>query len=111
MARLWPKLFPGSLNSLVRIIEVIRFNRVRCLLVLAAISFFPFSAGADAVPAETPGVAVLLVDTDRVCGKVEEAIYGQFLEHIKHDWFAVTSSAAPSPRPSKSLRRPAASVR
>jgi alpha-L-arabinofuranosidase len=27
---------------------------------------------------------VLLVDTDRVIGDVEEAIYGQFLEHINH---------------------------
>ena len=34
--------------------------------------------------AEAPGVGVLLVDTDRVMGKVEEAIYGQFLEHINH---------------------------
>ena len=30
------------------------------------------------------GVAVLLVDTDRVMGDVEPAIYGQFLEHINH---------------------------
>jgi alpha-L-arabinofuranosidase len=34
--------------------------------------------------AEPPGVAVLLIDTDRVMGKVEEPIYGQFLEHINH---------------------------
>ena len=31
-----------------------------------------------------PGVAVLLVDTDRVMGKIDEKIYGQFLEHINH---------------------------
>lgn len=31
-----------------------------------------------------PGVAILLVDTDRATGQVEEAIYGQFLEHINH---------------------------
>jgi hypothetical protein len=31
-----------------------------------------------------PGVAVLLVDTDRVMGNIEEAIYGHFLEHINH---------------------------
>src|ERR1044072_8630205 len=30
------------------------------------------------------GVAILLVDTDRVMGKINEAIYGQFLEHINH---------------------------
>src|SRR5215469_16411088 len=29
-------------------------------------------------------VAVLYIDTDRVNGKVEEKIYGQFLEHINH---------------------------
>src|SRR5579862_807671 len=35
--------------------------------------------------AETkPGVAILLVDTDRVMGKINEGIYGQFLEHINH---------------------------
>ena len=40
---------------------------------------------ANAGPATNgPGVAVLLVDTDRVMGKVEETIYGQFLEHINH---------------------------
>src|SRR5688572_18093923 len=30
------------------------------------------------------GVAVLLVDTDRVAGTIDERIYGQFLEHINH---------------------------
>ena len=30
------------------------------------------------------GVAVLLVDTDRTTGSVDERIYGQFLEHINH---------------------------
>ncbi len=34
--------------------------------------------------AEHPGVVILLIDTDRAIGKVEEAIYGQFLEHINH---------------------------
>ncbi len=33
---------------------------------------------------ETPGVAVLLVDTDRVMGEIDGNIYGQFLEHINH---------------------------
>ncbi|MCG6925912.1 MAG: carbohydrate binding domain-containing protein [Acidobacteria bacterium] len=31
-----------------------------------------------------PGVAVLLVDTDRVMGRIDERIYGHFLEHINH---------------------------
>jgi alpha-N-arabinofuranosidase len=30
------------------------------------------------------GIAVLLIDTDRVMGNIEENIYGQFLEHINH---------------------------
>src|SRR5215469_5873678 len=29
-------------------------------------------------------VAVLYIDTDRVIGKVEDKVYGQFLEHINH---------------------------
>ena len=33
---------------------------------------------------ETPGVAVLLIDTDRSMGKISKNIYGQFLEHINH---------------------------
>ena len=34
--------------------------------------------------AADPGVAVLLVDTDRVAGQVDQRIYGHFLEHINH---------------------------
>ena len=33
---------------------------------------------------DQPGVAVLLVDTDRVMGSIDERIYGHFLEHIDH---------------------------
>jgi alpha-L-arabinofuranosidase len=33
---------------------------------------------------QQPGVSVLLVDTDRKARKIEEDIYGQFLEHINH---------------------------
>lgn len=33
---------------------------------------------------DAPGVAVLLVDTDRKTGNIPEAIYGHFLEHINH---------------------------
>src|ERR1044071_6876031 len=40
-------------------------------------------ARADATVDDT-GVAVLLIDTDRVIGTVDERIYGQFLEHINH---------------------------
>jgi len=36
------------------------------------------------IMAADPGVAVLLVDTDRIAGQVDERIYGHFLEHINH---------------------------
>jgi len=37
------------------------------------------------VPIEDkPGIAILLVDTDRKMGDIKNAIYGQFLEHINH---------------------------
>ncbi|MEO8185716.1 MAG: alpha-N-arabinofuranosidase, partial [Deltaproteobacteria bacterium] len=39
---------------------------------------------ALAASAADPGVAVLLVDTDRVAGTIDERIYGHFLEHINH---------------------------
>jgi alpha-N-arabinofuranosidase len=38
----------------------------------------------NTIVAAEPGVAVLLVDTDRVAGQVDERIYGHFLEHINH---------------------------
>jgi len=56
-------------------------SKLKVLVVLAAISSLAFMPGA--IAAES-GVAILLVDTDRVMGKVEEAIYGHFLEHINH---------------------------
>lgn len=37
-----------------------------------------------AAPAASAGVAVLLVDTDCVAGRVDKRIYGHFLEHIDH---------------------------
>jgi alpha-N-arabinofuranosidase len=39
---------------------------------------------APAASAADSGVAVLLVDTDRVAGTIDERIYGHFLEHINH---------------------------
>src|SRR5687767_7848770 len=39
---------------------------------------------ATAASAADSGVAVLLVDTDRVTGTIDERIYGHFLEHINH---------------------------
>jgi alpha-L-arabinofuranosidase len=55
---------------------------------IAAVSVFAASSVslfAQAPPGGSePGVAVLLVDTDRVMGRIDERIYGQFLEHINH---------------------------
>ena len=42
------------------------------------------AGSARPASAADPGVAVLLVDTDRVAGTIDERIYGQFLEHINH---------------------------
>src|SRR5436305_11669136 len=36
------------------------------------------------IMAADPGVAVMLVDTDRVAGQIDQRIYGQFLEEINH---------------------------
>src|SRR4051812_12797074 len=51
-------------------------RRVPCLLFLLVL--LPLATHA------APGVAVLLVDTDRVAGQVDERLYGQFLEEINH---------------------------
>jgi alpha-N-arabinofuranosidase len=54
-------------------------------LLPAALSLsFASCAETATTPASRPGVAVLLVDTDRVTGAVDEKIYGHFLEHINH---------------------------
>jgi len=42
------------------------------------------SSPNDAPAAGHTGVAVLLVDTDRVTAPIDERIYGHFLEHINH---------------------------
>jgi alpha-N-arabinofuranosidase len=57
------------------------FLFISCAALLAAQS--PSAARAELAPNEQ-GVAVLYIDTDRVIGKVEDKIYGQFLEHINH---------------------------
>jgi len=66
-----------------------RFQRVKgsvcadCILIVAVVCLLSAKANASE-NTNAPGVAVLLVDTDRVMGNVEEGIYGQFLEHINH---------------------------
>ena len=52
---------------------------VTSLAVLLACGFI-----ATAASAADSGVAVLLVDTDRVAGTIDERIYGHFLEEINH---------------------------
>src|SRR6185369_8236785 len=59
-------------------------NRSFSILCAALISFTLNVATGRLNAAEQPGVSVLLVDTDRVMGKINESIYGQFLEHINH---------------------------
>jgi alpha-N-arabinofuranosidase len=55
--------------------------KLKFLVLSSAVFSLALNAGAAAAE---PGVAILLVDTDRVMAKVDEAIYGQFLEHINH---------------------------
>lgn len=54
---------------------------MKCRLTLL---FFFVSLTVSAVAETASGVAVLLVDTDRVAGKIDERIYGHFLEEINH---------------------------
>ena len=63
------RLLPGSL----------RLVSVTGLAVWLACGF-----AATAASAADSGVAVLLVDTDRVAGTIDERIYGHFLEEINH---------------------------
>jgi alpha-N-arabinofuranosidase len=42
------------------------------------------SMNASGATTDNPGVAILAIDTDRVMEHIEEALYGQFLEHINH---------------------------
>src|SRR4051812_37876543 len=50
----------------------------RVLFLMLVVGLLPAAIHA------APGVAVLLVDTDRVAGQVDERLYGQFLEEINH---------------------------
>ncbi len=45
----------------------------------------PFDlASPGQAPEQMPGVAILLVDTDRASAPIDRRIYGHFLEHINH---------------------------
>ncbi len=60
--------------------------------VAAAAAAAPQQAGVEsgretskrAATADGPGVAILLVDTDRAIAPIDKRIYGHFLEHINH---------------------------
>lgn len=47
-----------------------------------AAASLPVAAGSNL--AAEPGVAVLVVDTDRRAARIDRNVYGQFLEHINH---------------------------
>ncbi len=59
-------------------------TRALALFLTAAViaSLSPVTAGSGL--AAEPGVAVLVVDTDRKAGIIDRNVYGQFLEHINH---------------------------
>src|ERR1700760_1021137 len=66
-------------------------NRRKFLLTSAAVTATAPLPGTSAPPpansaaqAGKGGVAVLLVDTDRVTAPIDQRIYGHFLEHINH---------------------------
>ena len=64
---------------------IVGFGQVssRWLLCVLSLCLLLGRENADATT-NFPSVAVLFVDTDRVIGNIDEAIYGQFLEHINH---------------------------
>jgi alpha-N-arabinofuranosidase len=80
MALPYPTLIPGFRGPFDPVKPLVYFGRLLGIILACGLC-----ARANAGAAtNAPGVAVLLVDTDRVMGKVQEAIYGQFLEHINH---------------------------
>ncbi len=59
-----------------------RLSHICLLSILLGLTFC--SGRSFGAAASNPGVAVLLIDTDRIMGNIDEDIYGQFLEHINH---------------------------
>ncbi len=67
----------------------IQVNKLRWILMVVLLGIISQPVNSrDEKPLKTddekPGVAVLLVDTDRAMGKISKNVYGQFLEHINH---------------------------
>ena len=60
--------------------------RIGALVALAGVvAPCPSAVGAQSLaPADGPGMAVLLVDTDHPMGTIDERVYGHFLEFINH---------------------------
>jgi alpha-N-arabinofuranosidase len=80
MAHSYPTIIPRFRSWFQQVKGIVCLGRILILVVVCLLA-------AKAIASEetnAPGVAVLLVDTDRVMGNVEEGIYGQFLEHINH---------------------------
>ena len=63
-----------------------RLFKSKSAILCVAVAWLGFPFAAPKLPAAEAEsrVAVLLVDTDHMMGKVDENIYGQFLEHINH---------------------------
>ncbi len=80
MAHSYPTVIPRFRSGLWRVKDISCPGRIS-LIVAVCLLAARANAGEKT---NAPGVAVLLVDTDRVMGNVEEGVYGQFLEHINH---------------------------
>ena len=75
----------NRVNRLSSCVVTTRPRRSLPLVSVTSLSvLFACGLAAAAASAADSGVAVLLVDTDRVSGTIDERIYGQFLEHINH---------------------------
>ncbi len=63
---------------------VLKFMSLILLLVITYPCLTFSSEKASGATTGNSGIAVLLVDTDRIMGNIDEDIYGHFLEHINH---------------------------
>jgi alpha-N-arabinofuranosidase len=64
--------------------KVFTMKSVILFLCIVSLLLIFCSKEAYCATAGGPGIAVLLVDTDRVMGNIDKDIYGHFLEHINH---------------------------
>ena len=64
-----------------------RKNLIKQLFYFISSGLLLLNTGAysqQTISPDAPGVAIMLIDTDRQAGRVNEPIYGHFLEHINH---------------------------